>query len=300
MAKLDANGRPIYETAEEYNKAHGTGTSRRTYDSPEGDNYKHNSYKQTQSYQKAVERQKSPASKTKKLLLILVVVIIVTQILAIFTILRATTGVFDSYEENWYEDDWGDFEDGEDNGYGEYVGDDSTPLVEGFQTFSYNGETYTLPTTFQEITKMGFTLEEEYDDNYELRAGYEELLILNGADGYMDAMIRVNNKTDEDILLEECIVDYFYIENEAAYYNEEPIPDFVFGNGLTFESSYEDVEAYFGTPYYHYSDHDGDDSYYDSYEWAYYGTDEVQYVNITFWNGVITDVGIEKREYEEK
>jgi len=41
MAKYDEFGRPIYETAEEYNKAHRTESSTYTYDSPEGDAYNH-------------------------------------------------------------------------------------------------------------------------------------------------------------------------------------------------------------------------------------------------------------------
>ena len=39
MAKLDDFGRPIYETAEEYNRAHKGGVCPRPYDSPEGENY---------------------------------------------------------------------------------------------------------------------------------------------------------------------------------------------------------------------------------------------------------------------
>ena len=39
MAKLDDFGRPIYETAEEYNKAHKGGVCPRTYDSPKVASY---------------------------------------------------------------------------------------------------------------------------------------------------------------------------------------------------------------------------------------------------------------------
>ena len=72
------------------------------------------------------------------------------------------------------------------------------------------------------------------------------------------------------------------------------LPNFVFGDGLTFESSYEELETYFGTPHYHYEDHSEEGSYYDNYEWSYYREDEIHFVSVTFWNGVIADVGIEK------
>ncbi|MBQ8518119.1 MAG: hypothetical protein IJ455_00755 [Agathobacter sp.] len=302
MAKYDEFGRPIYETAEEYNKARKTGSASRTYESPEGDSYQHNTYKQTKKYEKAAERyQKQAGSKKgKKLILILVCVILVTQIAAVFVMFRTTSGIYDMYEENWYEEDWIGTEKYENSGYGEYIGDDTQPLPEGFNTFSYNGVTYTLPTTYQEIAKMGFFLEEEYDESYTFPAEYEELLNLNDADGYLAGMIRVNNHTDEDLPLEQCIVDYLYLGNDAAYSDEEIAPDFVFGDNLSFESSYEELEAYFGLPYYHYEDHEEEGYYYDNYEWSYYGEGEIHFVSITFWNGVISDISIEKKAYEPK
>lgn len=302
MAKYDEFGRPIYETAEEYNKARKAQSQSRTYESPEGDSYQHNTYKQTRKYEKAAEQYKKQngASKGKKLVLILVGVILVTQIAVVFMLFRTTSGIYDMYEENWYEEDWVDPDDGNNGGHGEYVGDDEVPLPENFNTFSYNGVTYTLPTTYQEIAKMGFTLEEEYDVSYTLPAEYEELLNLNDEDGDSAGMIRINNNTDEELPLEQCIVDYFYLGNDAAYSEDEKVPNLVFGDNLTFESSYEDLEAYFGLPYYHYQDHEEEGYYYDNYEWAYYGEDEIHFVSITFWNGIISDISIEKRAYEPK
>ena len=302
MAKYDDFGRPIYETAEEYNKVRRAQTESRTYESPEGDSYQHNTYKQTQKYEKAAthyEKKTGPKSG-KKFVLILVGVILVTQIAVVFMLFRTTSGIYDRYEENWYEEDWVDQDDYGDNGYGEYIGDDVQPLPEKFNIFSYNGVTYTLPTTYQEITKMGFFLEEGYEELDTFPAEYEALLNLNDEDGYLAGMIRVNNHTDEEVPLEQCVVDYFYLGNDAAYSDMETAPDFVFGDGFTFESSYEELEAYFGVPYYHYEDHEEEGYYYDNYEWAYYGEEEIHFVSITFWNGIISDVSIEKRAYEPK
>lgn len=301
MAKYDDFGRPIYETAEEYNKAKKSAGSSRTYESPEGDTYQHNTMKETKRYQSAAQRysERSSSKKAKKMVLGLAVFFIVLNVVVIFTMFNMVGGIYDDYQD--YEESWVDFDDDGDDGHGEYLGDDQTPLPEGFETFSYNSQTYTLPTSYQEISQMGFTLEEDYDINDLFPTEYEELIaFVDDEDGYTSAMIRINNYTGDDIPLGECMVDYFYIENPAAFDKAEPVPDFVFGDGLTFESSYEELEAYFGVPYYHYEDHSEEGYYYDSYEWAYYGEEEIHFVSITFWNGVIDNVGIEKRAYEEK
>lgn len=299
MVEYDEFGRPIYETAEEYNKAKKTGTQSRTYDSPEGDAYKHNTMKETRRNQSAAERHanRTGSKKAKSMVIGLAVFFVVLNVVVIFAMFNIMRGTYNEVEEE-YEESWIDLDD--DDGYGEYLGEDTSPLPEGFETFSYNGQTYTLPTTFEEIDKMGFALEAEYDEYDMLPSEYEEMLTLSDEDGFSYAMVCVNNDTGEEIPLGKCQVDYFYLENPVAFDEMETVPDFVFGDGLTFESSLEELEAYFGTPYYHYEDHSEEGYFYDSYEWAYYGEDEMHYVSITFWNGVISDVGIEKNAYEEK
>lgn len=300
MAKYDEFGRPIYETAEEYNKAHKTGGSSRTYDSPEGNAYKHNPIKINKRYQNTTTQYGKRAT-VKKSKTVMLCVIICTMTFCIGFVFSVFNEVRSSYQDVY--DDWvvaePDISDDVDS-YDEYLGEDTSPLPEGFETFSYNGQTYTLPTTFEEIDKMGFTLEEEYDENYILPMEYEELLILNDEDGFMSAMVRISNYTEAEIPLGKSLVDYFYIDNPAAYDEMVMVPDFVFGDGLTFESSYEDLEAYFGIPFYHYHEDYEDGNWFDSYEWAYYGEDEIHFVSITFWNDVISNVGIEKKTYEEK
>lgn len=191
-------------------------------------------------------------------------------------------------EQDYREDEW------EDEAYGEYLGDDTTALTEGFETFIYEGQTYTLPMTYQDVLKMGLALEDGYDADYMIETDYDELVFLMDEEGYSKALIGLSNHSGEDLPLKDCTVHYFYIENPVAYDIEGEVPDFVFGNGLTFESTYEDFEAYLGTPYYRYVDYTEEDYAYESYEWAYYG-DEIHYVSITVWNGVISEINIEKR-----
>lgn len=297
MAKYDEFGRPIYETAEEYNKAHKRGNYSRTYDNPEGNAYKHETIKKTYSNQRGTGQYASQTSFKTKSMIIGIAVCVITMVVILvfsFSMVRSSYGVAEEPLEDWV--DIEEVVDAEE----EYIGDDTTPLPEGFETFSYNGQTYSLPTTMEEIFKMGFTLEEEYYEhtNTMIPPEYDDTLSLNNEDGTMVAMVRVSNYTDEEMPLSKCQVSYFYIENPVAYDEEATVPDFVFGDGLTLESSYEEVEAYFGVPYYHYEDHSEEDCFYDSYQWEYYGEKEIHFVSITFWNGVISDVGIEKQVIE--
>lgn len=300
MAKVDEFGRPIYETAEEYNKAKKTGSRPRTYDSPEGDAYRHNPIKTDIRYQSATQRhvQQEGAKKAKKITLVVIIFIIMVNVGVVFSLFQGVSGVYDDiYQE--FEEDWVEVGDDSD-GNGEYMGDNTTPLPEGFETFSYNGHTVTLPTSYEEIAQLGLVPEEESWENELVPDDYEELINMCTENGTYIGMIRINNYTGEEIPLGKCMVDYIYIENTAIYVDEENVPDFVFGDGLTFESTYEDLQAYFGDPYYHYKDHSGDNYKYDSYQWMYYGDEEVQYVNVVFWHDEMSQVDIEKKSYEDK
>lgn len=253
MTQYDDFGRPIYETAEEYNKAHKKGVCPRTYDSPTGANYQRSTRKGAQQTSTATQRfsNQERSKKAKSLVIGTIAVLLVLNII-ITTILVGSFGVsfdsdYDVNEENWFDA----MIDVDESGTEEYLSDASTPLPTGFETFTYNGKTYTLP------------------------GSYEDLI-------------------DEGIMEEG---GFFYIDNPLVYDYDATVPDFVFGDGLTFESSYEEVEAYLGTPYYHYEDHSDIDFIYDSYEWSYYGEEESHYINIVFVNGVMSDVMIDKTVY---
>lgn len=299
MAKLDEFGRPIYETAEEYNRAHKGGVCPRSYDSPVGENYQQKSEKKKHRYQSVAQRHATVqgSKNAKKMIVIIAAFVIFFNVGIIFSMVASIFN--DSNIEM-------EFEQSEES-YGEYLGDGETPLPEGFEVFSYNGEYYSIPSDYREISQMGFVLE-EYTEDDAFPAGFESMLSLYDEDGYMRAMIRIVNNTDADILLKKCIVDYFYMENPAIFDDTVTIPDFVFCNGLTFESTYEDVEAYLGMPYYHYEDHSEEGYYYDQYQWMYYkesdgdsnASDEIHFVQIFFYNGVIESVSLEKTVVEDK
>ncbi len=276
--KYDDFGRPIYETAEEYNRAHKSGGT-----------HLYNTVEEPRKQRSATERHamRAGSKNAKKLIVGLVVFVIAINVAIAFTVFSSLGGFSgESYE------DWIQFEDEE--GYDEYLGDNSTPLPAGFETFTYNGETISLPTTFEELYGMKFVLDTEYSQYDTVPSGYSELIDLIDADGNVFAMVSVDNYTEDEIPLGKCTVDYFSINNPAVYDDTVEVPEFMFVNGLTFESTYEDLEATFGVPYYHYEDHSEEGYYYDSYEWCYYGEYESHYVTITFWNGEISDIAIQK------
>lgn len=292
MAKYDDFGRPIYETAEEYNKARKAGNNSRTYESPEGDAYQHTTIKETYRNQSVAQRHttRQGSKNAKKMVLGLVVFFIVLNIGIVFSMFKMVDGIYEEDDVD-FEEDW--------IGTEEYIGDAENPLPEGFETFSYNAQTCTLPTSFEDIVQMGLVLE-EYDEEVLFPREWEEMVTLYDEDGVDTVLVRVNNHAGDDIPMGKCMVDYFYIYNPALDDETETTPNFEFGDGLTFESSYEDVEAYFGTPYYYYEEETKYGNYYESYDWAYYGEDEIHYVTVTFWNDEMSSVSIEKKAYEEK
>lgn len=294
MQKYDDFGRPIYETAEEYNRAHKTAGSAYTYDRPREDAYQQNAARQVMRHQTAAQRHatREGSKKAKTLVIGVVAFIIAINVVIIFS-MSNMVGSAVAEPERVYDNIIVENEDY----YGEYVSDAETPLPDGFEAFFYNGQFITLPTTCSEIAKLGYDIV-EYEPTDMIPSGFWETITLLDDDGYSVAMISVANDTEDDIPFEECTVNYFYIDNPARYDETLAVPDFVFADGLTLESSYEEVEAYFGEPYYHYEDHSDEEYLYDSYQWEYYGLDERHFVMVNFVNGEMLDVSIEKAYYE--
>ena len=267
--------------------------------SSEGNSYKFNSAKKAYGKQATVKGYgtRTGSRKVKPVIIGVAIYFIVMISFVLFNMVGNSNGVYEEIEEAWMdlEDDWMEMEQEvliED----EYVGDDTIPLPEGFETFSYNGQTFSLPTTYGELSDMGYTFETEYDETDLFPSNYEESMILDEEDVFLSAMFSVSNYTEEELPLEECQVNYFYIENPEAIDGTLEVPDFEFGDGLTFESSYEELEAYFGIPYYHYRDDSDSNNVYEHYEWMYNGEEESHMVSISFWNDRISNIGIEKRE----
>ncbi len=247
-------------------------------------------------------------SKVSNILLIIggvfTVVSIISSILFSAVFMASAETIVQEFEQEYggdveafLEDLMGEMEEYDDGdeyeGYSETLGDGDVPLAEGFDTFTLNGITYSVPMTYNEFLQMGYTIEEGYE-NYILEADTYENLIINGDNGYMIGMIRVSNDSNVVLPLEECVVDYIRLDNDAAYYDDVEPLDLTFGNGLTVNSSYEEVEAFMGEPTYLYIDEETE---YENYTWYYYGENEYQSFDIYFSEGVISEICFEQYEY---
>lgn len=300
MAKLDDFGRPIYETAEEYNKAHRASGTVHTYESQDGDTYQHKTMESTPRYKSVAQRHATVqgSKNAKKIVMMIVVFIIAVNIGIIFSIVQSVGISFGDIEIEYEEELVGTEEH---EGYGEYLGNADMPLPEDFDKFKYNGYPCTLPAKFEDIWQMKLNVLDYDLMNEVFYGGYEEMLdIYDDYTGTYLGMIRISNPTSESLPMMECLVDYFYITNPAIDDDTVEVPNFKFGDGLSFESSYLEVEEYFGAPYYYNEEETKYGNRYESYDWAYYGGDEIHYVTITFWNDEMSSVSIEKRANEEK
>ncbi len=203
-----------------------------------------------------------------------------------------------------YEDDYGDdYEDydEEDDYYNddyegevieEYLTDGDIPLPDGFENFTLNGTAYTVPMTYYELYDMGYVLDAEYegyildDWTYEYVTIYEQ----NDPDGVSAGLVRISNDTDRSLSIEDCTVDYICLDNNRVYMSDYTYPelDIEFADGLDIGSSYEEIEAYFGTPTYRYID-----GAYERYRWYFSGDGFYQEFEVNFINGEISTIGFD-------
>lgn len=202
-------------------------------------------------------------------------------------------------EEDWIDDSYMDEDnvDADEEIYEEYPGTMDVYLVDGFENFTYNGVAYSVPMPYSDFTKMGYSLEEGYEDYVLAPESYESIWFYDEAGNEL-GMIRISNDTESELPLEEGIVDYIYFDNPASYITDGSVEhiDLVFGNGFDMFTTYEELETWLGTPYYINVDNSGG-SEYASYEWTYYGDDKYQSIVVSYLDGVITDVAFEQYDF---
>ena len=292
MAKLDDFGRPIYETAEEYNRAHKRGSAR-TYESTHGDTYQQSAINETYHKQSAAKRHATRENSKKSTSKI---------VLTLITILAANIGVIGSFIGGIYEDSQVDYEEILPDRVlvesGENYGTADTPLPVDFNQFSYDGVICNIPMTFDEVLDAT-GLYAYYDEEYEsFESGAEDIVILYDTGDVEVMEVFVKNDTDEEIPLGECTIEYIWVDNPAAYDIYEETPDFWFGQGIGMESTSYEFEEYLGKPYYYeyeYYDDGGSRVY---YEWRYTDGVEEHCVSAQFVDEVVVYITIEKHVIE--
>ena len=177
----------------------------------------------------------------------------------------------------------------------ETLGDGLTPLAVGFHEFTWNGAAYSVPMTYSDFLNMGITLT-DLDETEEFLAGdYEayEFVMDNGYAG----IARVSNNTAATLIARECQVDYFCVYNPEAY-NRVAGADISDLNmtilgGLTPNCTYTDLVNHLGTPTYVYKEVDETYGSFETYRWIYEGLEEVQLIEVSFYNGKICDIAID-------
>lgn len=252
------------------------------------------------SYNQGRGEEFKAKSKTSNILLIIGGVFAAISLLlnvAIFAlvpqILEETYNYIEENEDEFLEDGFDFGEDGD--YYEEYVGTNEEPLVEGFEIFTLNGIQYSVPMSYDEFVQMGYGIE-GLDGNYIFEGEtFEYYNIVDGNGAYV-GRIRISNDTQEELAPEECTIDYIELYNDAAYDSDIANIDIIFGNGFDMNTSYEELKAWLGEPYYVYEEN-SDGSFYANYSWEYAGEDKYQYVDVYYLDGVISSITFEQFDY---
>lgn len=239
-------------------------------------------------------------SKTSNILLIIGGVFAAISLIlniAVFAlmpqILEETYNYIEEYEDEFYDEEFYDDEDSD--VLEEYIGTNETPLVEGFEGFTLNGISYEIPMTYEDFGQMGYGIE-GLDGDFVFEAQTFEYFDIYDANDNLIGSIRISNDTQDALSAEDCVIDYIMFFNDAAYDNNLEMLNLTFGNGFDMNTSYEELKAWLGDPYYVYEEN-MDGSTYQNYMWEYNGDDKYQRIDIYYLDGVISEIEIEQFDW---
>lgn len=199
------------------------------------------------------------------------------------------------FDYNWDDEDWFSTES---TGTESYPGVNNVRLDDSFDDFVLNGTAYSIPMSYETFVGMGYTLE-GFDsvtvDVFE--AGEYENYNFSISDEYA-GVVRISNNGDTSADITDCEVDFFCIYNVDTYDGAGSTGlsnmDMTILGDVSLASTYEELTAVLGTPYYIYADATGE---YVTYRWEYNGQSEYQSLDVSFYDGVIYDVSIDHYEY---
>ncbi len=204
----------------------------------------------------------------------------------------------DLYGDDWEDEIWGNT-DYSGSITEEYPGTNLTPLVEGFNQFTYNGMAYEVPMSYNTFLGMGYTLE-AFDETIVFEAGDYEAYEFIISDDYT-GVVRISNNSNQQLLITECEIDYICFYSQDAYdgVNSSGIKymELYIVGELSIASEYEEFEKVLGTPYYVYTETDEKYGDFVTYQWLYEGTTEIQRLEISFFDGAVCDFAIDHYEY---
>ncbi len=116
----------------------------------------------------------------------------------------------------------------------------------------YDGKTITLPTSYKDISTFGWTT--RYKPEQFISGGVQTGIDYKNASGEEVILWTVGNAALEECTYHELQIDIYKLtsdidgKNVTRYYKKNPSMKFILNNGITEESSMEDVIKAVGTP----------------------------------------------------
>lgn len=192
-----------------------------------------------------------PVKKNSHNLIVVIIVAVVIAIL-IFVVVSAVTSKSkdeDKKDNNQTEETKKDDEEKEDKEDKEEQKDSS--YIEGDWTtmkFHFDGHTYTLMSSVEELTKNGWTFDPNYlketDTLESMYKTYTTIPLLNSKYSDSDVGVAIINKTSEAKKFEECTFWYVNISNDWI---DTPL-EFSLPGGIKNGSTLSEVEKVYGKP----------------------------------------------------
>lgn len=195
---------------------------------------------------------------------------------------------YDDLYDQLMQDSYGSGNSYNDDSYGDqYKVPDASELSDWY-TFAINGEVYSVPNYPDSYTAAGLTWEDCYYTDKIAEDDYELYYLEDPVSGETIGLVWIANVGVGSCSPEDGIAFQVNIENESIYGGYKP--NLVFGDGLTFDSSIEDIIAYYGEPddESHYSDSSSSS---DTYYW--YMDDDYCGIEVDFYDGQFYEIYIE-------
>lgn len=173
---------------------------------------------------------------------------------------------------------------------GEYTGTDDVPLVEGFHSYTYEGNTYSIPISFAEFEQTGWLLNGHSKDEV-ITGGATMWLNFCDSEENVLGMIQLYNSTEAEKMVSECDIVAITFE-KSLYADDDKVLDVTLVGGIRLDSTYEEIVEVMGVPTYTYTPDDLSE--YARYSWFYYGENgEYEHFEIMLWEGKIGEITIE-------
>ena len=273
--------RPNYETAEEYNRARREreakmAAEQKLYD--EEGNYNYNSGSNS-----GYEAPLNNSAGFKIVLSVIMIALFMVICGTVFVIMRSEIGYI--AEENIWDNLFHDFEDFDEEI--EWLEERITPLPEGYSKFTWKGNEYSVPMSYDKLVETGFVLE-NFSTKTKLEPGNLEYYSFSMEDEEYYGSLCFTNYGEKTQKITECTIDYIWFFGDEYF-----SPDITFFDGLSWDCSLEDINGFLGEPQYISTQTFENGDVYKSVTWDYCGDGISQGVVVCFYNDNMCSIAIE-------